>query len=150
MTRPTFSSVPMALNATTPGDPFGFFYDKATGQRGIPIDVDRKFRRGLLEAVAKAPKALWHIRNALDAGPDRGGAKAAIAYFGADLDLTLKLTARMVDNLEVAMPGFKVWLHLTGYGNDKTMIKGFLKWAEYENEHQVEHILPAVRRVMDS
>ena len=63
--------------------------------------------------------------------------------------LTLKLTARMVDNLEVAMPGFKVWLHLTGYGNDKTMIKGFLKWAEYENEHQVEHILPAVRKVMD-
>ncbi len=121
-----------------------------TPPRAVPLEMDRKYRRGLLEAAAKAPKALWYFHIALDAGPDRGGAAAAIKYFGKDLDLTLKLTAQMVDNLEVAMPGFKAWLHVTGYGNDKTMIKGFAKWAEQENAAQVEHILPAVRKVMDA
>jgi len=150
MVRPHFSSVPMMLNRTGPGEPFGYFYDKATRQRGIPIEVDRKYRAGLLEAAAKAPHALWHFRNALDLGPDRGGAQAAMKYFGADLDLTLKLTAQMVDVCEVAMPGFKKWLHVTGFGNDKNMIKGFVKWAEYEMAKQAEHILPAVRKVIDA
>jgi hypothetical protein len=149
MTRVTLSAAPMIINrqAAGPTD-FGFFYDKATGQRGIPIDVDRKYRKGLLEAAAKAPHALWHFRNALDAGPDREGAQGAIRYFGNDLDLVLKLTAQMVDVCEVAMPGFKKWLHVTGYGNDKTMIRGFAKWAEYQNAQQIEHVLPAVRKVM--
>jgi hypothetical protein len=117
------------------------------GERAIPLDIDRKYRAGLLEAAAKAPRALWHFRIALDAGPDREGAQGAIKHFGKDLDVTLKLTAQMVDNVEVAMPGFKAWLHVTGFGNDKNMIKGFAKWAEYENMRQVEHMLPAVQHV---
>jgi hypothetical protein len=151
MTRPTLDLSPVAPVEFRPGEPFGFIYDKSTGRRAIPIDIDRKYRKALLEAAAKAPRALFHFRNALDAGPDRDGAQGAIRYFGNELDLNLKLklTAQMVDNLEVAMPGFKRWLQVTGFGNDKTMIKGFVKWAEQENAKQVEHILPSVRRVMD-
>jgi hypothetical protein len=148
MTRPTINLSPSF--DTAPREPFAFLHDPQSGVRRIPVEIDRKYRAGLLEAAAKAPRALFHFRNALDAGPDREGANGAIRYFGNALDLNLKLTAQMVDNLEVAMPGFKRWLEVTGFGNDKTMIKGFVKWAEYENAKQVEHILPSVRRVMDA
>lgn len=150
MTRPTLDIAPARRPVRSASEPFAFIYDQSTGRRQIPIEIDRKYRKALLEAAAKAPRALFHFRNALDAGPDREGAQGAIRYFGNQLDLNLKLTAQMVDNLEVAMPGFKRWLQVTGFGNDKTMIKGFVKWAEYENTKQVEHILPSVRRVMKS
>lgn len=162
MTRPTIGLAPCdlrpgALNRDTRhmninqghGEPFAFIYDRSTGRRQIPLAIDRKYRSALLEAAAKAPRALFHFRIALDAGPDREGAQGAIRYFGNDLDLKLKLTAQMVDNLEVAMPGFKRWLEVTGFGNDKRMILGFVAWAEYVNSQQVEHILPSVRKVMD-
>lgn len=131
-------------------EPFAFIYDQASGRRQIPLDIDRKYRKGLIEAAAKAPRAQRQFRIALGAGPDRDGVQGAIRYFGNDLDLKLKLTAQMVDNLEVAMPGFKRWLEVTGFGNDKRMIRGFVAWAEYENAAQVEHILPSTRRVMDA
>lgn len=131
-------------------EPFAFIYDQASGRRQIPLDIDRKYRKGLVEAAAKAPLALRQFLISFDNGPDRDGAQGAISYFGNDLDLKLKLTAQMVDNLEVAMPGFKRWLEVTGFGNDKRMIRGFVAWAEYVNSLQVEHILPSVRRAMDA
>jgi predicted phage tail protein len=53
-----------------------------------------------------------------------------MAYFGPRMDEVMHLTAPIVDALEVAMHGFKRWLEVTGFGNDKTMFKGFVKWAE--------------------
>jgi len=55
-----------------------------------------------------------------------------ISYFGDELDVKLKLTAQIVDGLEISVPGFKKWLELTGFGNDKTMIRGFVAWAEHK------------------
>jgi hypothetical protein len=116
-----FKNVPEGLAA--------FSKDRRTH---IRKDVDEKFRRGLNEAARHGgSKARFYIRNALSNGPSPRGAIEAMEYFGAELDLKLKLTAGVVDGLEVSLPGFKKWLELTGFGNDKTMIRGFVAWAEY-------------------
>jgi len=103
-------------------------------KRFIRQEVDLKFRKALLEFVAQdgPPTARFHIRNALDQGPSRGGVQETISYFGDELDVKLKLTAQIVDGLEISVPGFKKWLELTGFGNDKAMIRGFVAWAEHK------------------
>jgi len=102
------------------------------GRAPIRKDRDEKFRKGLSEAARHGGRwARFHIANALSNGPSPRGAAEAMEYFGAELDLKLKLTAGVVDGLEVSLPGFKHWLVLTGFGNDKTMIRGFVAWAEY-------------------
>lgn len=110
-------------------------HDRATNRTHIRADVDQKYRRALLEAARQrgGKTALWHIRNSLDAGPSRGGLQEMLRYFGwADLNHpSLVLTAQVVDGIEITFPGFKKWLELTGFGNDKTMVKGFVAWAEY-------------------
>lgn len=110
-------------------------HDRQTNTTRIRGDVDQKYRRALLEAARQrgGKTALWHIRNSLDNGPSRGGLAEAMKYFGwADLQHPdLVLTARIVDGIEIAVPGFKKWLELTGFGNDKTMIKGFIAWSEF-------------------
>jgi hypothetical protein len=101
----------------------------------IRKDVDEKFRKILTEAAARQANAAarFHIRNALHNGPSRGGAAESIKFFGNELDVKLALTAEIVDALEISAPGFKKWLELTGFGNDKTMICGFVEWAEFKN-----------------
>jgi hypothetical protein len=97
----------------------------------IPTHVDKRFRDGLKAAAATVSvKVGWAIRTALDEGPRPGGAKEAIAYFGAELDLKLKLTAPIIDLLEVSMPGFKRWLVATRFADDRHMIAAFVQWAE--------------------
>jgi hypothetical protein len=105
------------------------------GKSHIRKDVDEKFRKILMEAAARDSNwaSRWLIRNALEAGPSRGGAAEAMQYFGTELDVKLHLTAEIVDALEISAPGFKKWLQLTGFGNDKTMIRGFVEWAEFRN-----------------
>jgi hypothetical protein len=105
------------------------------GQSHIRKDVDEKFRKILTEAAARQANAAarFHIRNALHNGPSRGGADESIKFFGAELDVKLALTAEIVDALEISAPGFKKWLELTGFANDKTMIRGFVEWAEFKN-----------------
>jgi hypothetical protein len=105
------------------------------GRSHIRKDVDERFRKILMEAAARDSNwaSRWLIRNALEAGPSRGGAEESIKYFGDKLDLKLKLTAEIVDALEISAPGFKKWLQLTGFGNDKMMIRGFVEWAEHKN-----------------
>jgi len=104
------------------------------GKRHIRQEVDTKFRRALREFVAQDGNATawWLISNALSNGPSRGGVQETISYFGDELDAKLKLTAQIIDGLEISLPGFKKWLELTGFGNDKTMIGGFVAWAEHK------------------
>lgn len=110
---------------------FNLDYDKATRVVRVPIEVDRRFRQGLWAAASKAgPKVAWFIHRSLRDGPSLKGAAETMEYFGSRLDEVMTLTAPIVDTLEVAMPGFKRWLEITGFGNDKTMFKGFVKWAE--------------------
>jgi hypothetical protein len=105
------------------------------GKSHIRKDVDEKFRKVLYEAMSRQANAAasFHIRNALANGPSRGGVDESIKYFGADLNIKLALTAEIVDALEISAPGFKKWLELTGFANDKTMIRGFVEWAEFKN-----------------
>lgn len=101
----------------------------------IRKDVDQTFRKMLREAVAQdgGQTARWYIIRALDQGPSRGGAMEAMRHFGDGLNVKLALTAEIIDGLEIAKPGFKKWLELTGFANDVTMIKGFVAWAEANN-----------------
>lgn len=102
------------------------------GRTHIRKEIDEKFRRGLMEAARHGgSRARFYIRNALSNGPSAGGIAESVEYFGDALDLNLKITAGVVDGLEVSLNGFKKWLEITGFGNDKTMIRGFVVWAEY-------------------
>lgn len=105
------------------------------GAAAIPSAVDRRYRAGLTALVnANGNRAArWHVMQALERGPSRGGAAEAMNYFGAELDAKLKLTAMVVDATEISLPGFKKWLHLTGFGNDRRMIMAFVAWAEHLN-----------------
>ncbi len=105
------------------------------GKRAVRIQrsVDQRYRDGLM-ALAKengGRTAIWHILNSLTNGPSRGGYAEAAKYFGSEFDTKLKLTAPIVEACEVSMPGFAHWLVATGFGNDKSMIKGFVAWAEF-------------------
>lgn len=100
----------------------------------IPAYLDRRFRRALLEASkVGGPEAQDQIRSALANGPSRGGIAETLRYFGKTDARFLAHTAHIIDGIEVTVPGFKQWLEATGFGNDKTMIRGFLAWADYVN-----------------
>jgi hypothetical protein len=105
-------------------------YDAGTGTSRIPIEADRRYRQGLWRASATNIKAAWFIHRALRNGPSSRGAAETMAYYGKEMQTVMNLTAPLVDTLEVAMPGFKQWLCATGFGNDLTMFKGFVRWAE--------------------
>lgn len=111
----------------------------------IPLKLDRAYRRGLLAGVNEdgGPQARYHIRIALEAGPSRGGAEKTMQFFGAGLSEKLKLTAQIVDGLEIAMPGFKKWLEMTGFGDDCRMVRGFVGWAEHKLG--VGRVIPQVK-----
>lgn len=116
----------------------------------IRRDIDERYRRALLEGARSqgGKSAAWHIGNALDNGPDRKGAAEAIRYFGNDLETKLAMTAPIIDGLEVTIPGFKKWLELTGYGNDRRMIQGFVAWAEHQNTEA--KLIKAARHTFDN
>lgn len=116
----------------------------------IRADIDRKFRKALREAVAQDGNTIarFHIGNALANGPSRGGFAEAKAFFGTAFEPKLALTAMIVDGLEITVPGFKKWLELTGFGNDKTMIRGFVAWAEYRAGQG--KVLSGVKQAFDS
>jgi hypothetical protein len=114
-----------------PEQHFAFNYDAATGKHEIPIAVDRRYRQGLWRAAeAGGAKVAWFIHRALRNGPSRNGADETIAYYGGELTAMMHFTAPTIDALEIAMPGFKQWLVVTGFGNDLTMFKGMVRWAE--------------------
>lgn len=99
----------------------------------IRQDVDQRFRRMLTEAVASrgGNRARRLIARALQDNPSRGGVAESVRFFGDGLQEKLAVTAQIVDGLEITTPGFKRWLELTGFGNDVTMIRGFVAWAEH-------------------
>lgn len=105
------------------------------GRMLIRTDIDQRFRRGLLEAVTRegGQQARYWIAKALEDGPSPGGVQESVRYFGNGLQPKLLLTAQTVEGIEITLPGFGKWLAATGFGNDKTMIKGFVAWAERAN-----------------
>jgi hypothetical protein len=111
--------------------------------------IDQRFRNALGEAVVTdANKTTrWYIHRALSKGPSRGGVKETMAHFGTELNVKLALTADIVDGMEIAVPGFKKWLELTGFANDLTMIKGFVAWAEFKNG--AGRVIPGVRSAFE-
>lgn len=122
---------PQLTQANVPHNVAGFVQGK---QRHIRFEVDQRYRRGLREGAASeaGPKAKRLIVQSLQNGPSRGGIVETQKFFGKDLMVKLRMTAQIVDALEISMPGFKKWLELTGFGNDKTMIRGFVAWAEHK------------------
>lgn len=116
----------------------------------IRADVDQRFRNALGHAALKdaGKTARKLIARALTAGPSRGGAVEAMRHFGPALQVNLVLTAEIIDGLEIAVPGFKKWLELTGFANDLTMIKGFVAWAEFKNGQG--RVISGVKQAFDA
>lgn len=141
MTRPGHVRIENADGATA------FVKDKVAHIRS---DVDARFRNALRKAVhadgGKTARNL--IMKALEQGPSRGGAVEAMRYFGPELQTKLVLTAQIIDGLEISVNGFKKWLELTGFGNDVTMIKAFVAWAEFKNG--AGRVIPGVKRAFDA
>lgn len=129
-----------------PNDATAFVRDNRVSIRS---DIDARFRSALREGVARdgGKTARYYILRSLDHGPSRNGAREAMAHFGAELNVKLALTAEIVDGMEIAVPGFKKWLELTGFANDQTMIKGFVAWAEFKNGQG--RVIPGVRMAFD-
>lgn len=121
---------------------------RKSGKVHIRADVDAHYRKALREGVSShgGEKARYHILLALENGPSRGGYAESAAFFGAEWDIKLKLTAPVVDGMEVSVPGFKRWLEVTGFGNDLRMIRGFVCWAEHDPRAL---FVPAAARVHD-
>lgn len=130
-----------------PNDQTAFVRD---GIRHIRKDIDLRFRSALGEAaMADAGKsARWLISKALNNVPSRGGVRETMNHFGTELNIKLALTAEIIDGIEIAVPGFKKWLELTGFANDLTMIKGFVAWAEFKNGQGrvISSVKPAFER----
>jgi hypothetical protein len=100
----------------------------------VQRDIDARYRKTLLAAVTAdgGRKARWHVNAALENGPSSEGAAETIRFFGDELSEKLQLTAQIVDGLEIAAPGLKKWLEMTGFGNDCRMVRGFVAWAEHK------------------
>jgi hypothetical protein len=128
---------------------FAHEYDAATNSVKIPIADDRRYRHGLWRAASTVPKAAWFIHRALRNGPSTKGAAETMRFYGTNLEIMMYATAPIVDALEVAMPGFKQWIVVTGFGNDLTMFKGFVRWAEARPLFTgVQEIIPASKVVL--
>lgn len=71
------------------------------------------------------------VRTALDQGtPMGGGADEAVRYFGKSIAEIGYITAPLVTALSGMIDGFVEWLELTGFGDDRFLIKAFIVWAE--------------------
>lgn len=141
MTRPGQTRIERDDGATA------FIQDKVAH---IRADVDQRFKKALLNACAQdGNKTAWRLfHKAIHAGPSTGGAVEAMRYYGGTLQANLLLTAEIIDGLEIAVPGFKKWLELTGFANDLTMIKAFVAWAEFKNGQG--RVISGVKQAFDA
>ena len=76
-------------------------------------------------ADALGPKIGRMMRLALSGGekPIGGGVAEAMKYFGDNLTVVLKLIAPAIEAIDDMLPGFRLWLDATGYGDDRFMLK---------------------------
>ena len=115
----------------------------------IRADVDRAFRRALLDGVP-APLGDRDGRGLVGAEllPNaRRAQKEARRYFGDEADGIFADAARFAGDLHTflgvrfGLTGLLDWLTATGYGNDYRMIKVFAEWARLSNEVTKKRII---------
>ena len=103
-------------------------YRDAAGNLAISRDDHRHFCDGLIRIAQGFPgQAGKLMRYALESGAplDRDGMEA-VKYFGKELPLIVKLLEPLNEALEGMLPGYKVWMPLTLFGNDKDFILALL------------------------
>lgn len=115
-----------------------FYHDN--GLVHIRADVDRAFRRALLDGVP--PPLRSKMAEALSAQvlPNAHRAqKEARRYFGDEADEIFADASTLAASLHkflgerFGLTGLLDWLTATGYGNDRHMIKVFAEWARLSN-----------------
>ncbi len=105
------------------------FVDDA-GKFFISRDDHRRYCEGLLrlarvhgydvEDVMKRA-----LQGATPGGPD---VEATAAYFGSDLPVVQEIIRPLLETFREMLPGFDVWMTVTGMGNDRDFILALINW----------------------
>ena len=73
----------------------------------------------------------WTLRNALaDGAPKSGDHREIDRHFGKDAQVIKAILDPFVDALDETIPGFKRWMMITGYANDKDFVLALLNWQQ--------------------
>jgi hypothetical protein len=73
----------------------------------------------------------WALRNALsDGAPKSGDYREVDRYFGKDAEIIAAILDPFMAALDEIIPGFKRWVMVSGYANDKDFILALLKWQQ--------------------
>lgn len=69
------------------------------------------------------------MRVALEGGAHGGGAEEAVRFFGEHLAGVKRVSGTAIDAIDEMLVGFKSWLALTGYADDKFMMLALMDIA---------------------
>jgi hypothetical protein len=84
----------------------------------------------LIVAQAFGPKVFGLMRDALQgAEPRGGGIEETRKFFGENFEAACYVCAPVVVAIDNMVPGFKDWLEVTGYGDDRLMMVACLEIA---------------------
>ena len=81
-------------------------------------------------ADALEPPLCFDFRDALSLGKPTSTPEETVAYFGDTLPTATRIIRPLIDSLQQVIPGFLVWLDVTGFGDDKKFCAAMLKWSE--------------------
>ena len=81
---------------------------------------------------AFGPHISTMMRATLDKGvPQGGGAAGAITHFGLQHEAICYLCVPVAIAIDGMLPGFKLWLEATGFGDDKYMMMTLAEMANH-------------------
>lgn len=108
-------------------------YRLADGRTAVSKQDHLRFIRGLGEiAAACGPKANRAMAKAMEGGrPIGGGFEGAKKHFGASLEAMLALSAPVVTAIDGMLFGFKTWLDVSRFGDDRFMIEALVEIADH-------------------
>jgi len=100
------------------------------GRFFIGKDDHRRICEGLL-ALARpfGGNAESELRRVLSEGvPAAHAVEETAAYFGTDLPVVQEVIRPLIETIRVSLPGFDIWMTVTGFGNDCEFILALLNW----------------------
>lgn len=91
--------------------------------------ADANYKSFLLRVAPREIRTL--LTQCFANGPAPGGMIAALGYFEDNPQHPALLsTVPVVEECERYMPGLQAWLQQSGFGDDLSTIKAFVRWAE--------------------
>lgn len=105
------------------------------GKVEIPTHVDRRYKQALVNEAWKLGNADVYakMKTAVEKTPARNAFEESFLHFGENVYVLARMTAELVDELELRHPGLQRWLDISGHGNDKDMIEALVAWVTLTN-----------------